>query len=396
VASAILTINAGSSSVKFAVFATMGPTLTSNDPTLLWRGVVEGIGVQPRSSAENADGLAIAGPSVAGVVDHAGAIASCLDWIAERDGLALAAAGHRVVHGGQRHSAPARVDRDLIEDLAKLAPLAPHHQPHNVAAISAIATRRPDLPQIACFDTAFHAAQPELARRYALPLDLEETGIRRYGFHGLSYEYLVGAAPAVIGRLPERLIALHLGNGASMCAIRAGQSVATTMGFSTIDGLMMGTRAGSVDPGVLLFLMRERAMGHAELTDLLYNRSGLKGVSGISSDMRTLLASDDPRAAAAIELYCYRVMREIGSLVAALGGVDALLFAGGVGERAAPVRARILSHLGWLGVVPDEAANRACGPCLTRPDSRVGAWVVPTNEEIVIARHAQAVLKQLS
>ncbi|MBM3600445.1 MAG: acetate/propionate family kinase [Alphaproteobacteria bacterium] len=388
---AILTINAGSSSVKFAVFALRGAT---DDPALVLRGGIEAIGVAPRFAAEDAKSAALPGLGTeAGIKTHDDAIAAILDWLEDRlAGREIGAAGHRVVHGGIKRVAPAPVDAALIEELAALSPLAPHHQPHNVAAIRAIAKRRPNLKQIACFDTAFHATQPAIARRYALPRELEEAGIRRYGFHGLSYEYLISAMPRVIGHLPERVIALHLGNGASMCAIRAGKSIATTMGFSTVEGLMMGTRAGSIDPGVLIYLMRERGMGHAELTDLVYNRSGLKGVSGISSDMRTLLASSDPRASEAVELYCYRIVREIGSLVAALHGVDALVFAGGVGERAVPVRARILAQLGWLGVVPDEAANAGGGPRLTAETSRVVAWIVPTNEELVIARYARSVL----
>jgi acetate kinase len=397
VQSAVLTINAGSSSLKFAAFA------SAAEPVLLLRGSIEGIGVAPRFAAEDAAGVKLAGPpGELRVASHGDAIARFLDWLPTQGGLvqggpaqgglALQVAGHRVVHGGAKRTAPARIDADLIEELAALAPLAPHHQPHNVAAIRALARRLPELPQIACFDTAFHASQPSVARRYALPRDLEEVGIRRYGFHGLSYEYLVGALPGIAGHLPRRLVALHLGNGASLCAIDAGRSVATSMGFSTIEGLMMGTRAGSIDPGVLLYLMRERGLGHEELTDLLYNRSGLKGVSGISSDMRELLASDDPRAAEAIDLYCYRIVREIGSAAAALGGLDGLVFAGGIGERAAPIRRKITAALGWLGVELDEVANGAGATRISTATSRVGVWVVPTNEELVIARHARRVL----
>ena len=385
---AILTVNAGSSSLKFAAFA------QTAEPSLLLRGSIEGVGTAPRFAAEDANGCALAGPpDVLAIANHDDAIARFLDWLAEQGGLDLRVAGHRVVHGGVTRTAPARVDGALIEELTALAPLAPHHQPHNVAAIRALTRRLPDLPQIACFDTAFHASQPAVARRYALPRELEEAGIRRYGFHGLSYEYLVGVMPGIVGHMPRRLIALHLGNGASLCAILDGRSVATTMGFSTIEGLMMGTRAGSIDPGVLLHLMREHGMGHEALTDLLYNRAGLKGVSGISSDMRVLLASADPRAAEAIELYCYRIVREIGAAAAALGGVDALVFAGGVGERAAPIRKRILATLGWLGLELDDAANSAGAQRITTPSSATNAWVVPTNEELVIARQARAVLQ---
>ena len=268
--------------------------------------------------------------------------------------------GHRVVHGGSQFTHPLRIDDKAIEALAALNPLAPHHQPHNIAAIRAVAARLPRLPQIACFDTAFHATIPEEARRLPLPAEYEVRGIRRYGFHGLSYESIVAALPAVAGALPLRLIVAHLGNGASITAIKDGRSIATSMGFSTLDGLIMGTRSGAIDPGVLLHLMRE-GRSLAEIEDLLYNRAGLLGLSGISADMKTLLDSAAPAAAMAVSLYCYRINREIGSLAAALGGLDALVFTGGVGENAGPVRARVC-----------RSAAGSASPSTRRPMPRAG------------------------
>ena len=303
----------------------------------------------------------------------------------------LAGVGHRVVHGGTQFTHPARLDDKAIDALAALNPLAPHHQPHNIAAIRAVAARLPKLPQIACFDTAFHATIPEEARRLPLPADYEARGIRRYGFHGLSYESIVARLPALTGRLPGRLIVAHLGNGASIAAIKDGRSIATSMGFSTLDGLIMATRSGSIDPGVLLHLMRE-GRSLAEIEDLLYNRAGLLGLSGLSADMKTLLESSASAARMAVSLYCYRINREIGSLAAALGGLDALVFTGGVGENAAPVRASVCKAAGWLGIALDEKANAAGGPRLTLADSPVSAWAIPTDEQGVIARHAARLL----
>lgn len=391
---ALLILNAGSSSLKFAIYETDRPGV---DPVLLLRGQVENLGRRPRFSLAGKAPARLAsapeGAAVAEIADHAGALDLLLDWLATAgESLRLAAAGHRVVHGGTRRAAPARVTADLIEELAALGPLAPHHQPHNVAAIRALAGRLPALPQVACFDTAFHASQPAVARRLALPRDLWQRGLVRYGFHGLSYEYVVGALAVEVGDLPGRLLVAHLGNGASLCAIKDGNSLATTMGFSTLDGLVMGTRSGALDPGVLLYLLRQDGLDEAALTDLLYNRSGLLGVSGESADMRTLLASNSAAAAEAVELFCYRILREAGSLTAALEGLDALVFTGGIGEHAAPVRAAVCSGLSWLGLKLDEAANGRHGPRISRPDSHVSAWVIPTSEELVIARHTLALL----
>ena len=391
---ALLILNAGSSSLKFAIYETARPGL---DPALLLRGQIEGLGRQPRFilAGEVPASLAAApdNAAITGIADHAGALDLLLDWLAMAgEDLRLVAAGHRVVHGGTGHAAPARVTPALIEELTALGPLAPHHQPHNVAATRALTERLPALPQVACFDTAFHTSQPAVARRFGLPSELGERGLLRYGFHGLSYEYVVGALATEAGALPDRLLIAHLGNGASLCAVKGGQSLATTMGFSTLDGLVMGTRCGALDPGALLYLLREDGLGEAELTDLLYNRSGLLGVSTESADMRTLLESGSQVAAEAVELFCYRILREAGSLLTALQGLDALVFTGGIGEHAAPIRAAVCEGLSWLGVSVDVAANGHHGPRISRPDSRVTVWVLPTNEELVIARQTLAVL----
>jgi acetate kinase len=298
-----------------------------------------------------------------------------------------------VVHGGTRHHAPAKVDAALLADLDRLVPLAPLHQPHNLSAIRAVAAHRPDLPQVACFDTAFHTTQTELAQMYALPQALTDGGVRRYGFHGLSYEYIASVLPGLDPRAASgRTIVAHLGNGASLCALAGGRSVASTMGFTALEGLPMGTRCGQIDPGVLIYLMDEHGMDARALEKLLYKESGLLGVSGRSSDMRVLLAADDARSRLAVDLFCYRAAREIGSLAAALGGLDALVFTAGIGEHAAPVRERILRQCAWLGVELDAAANAEGGPRLSTAASAVSAWVVPTDEEGMIARQTLALL----
>ncbi len=396
----VVVLNAGSSSLKFALFLPQADQGQSeHDPFPILRGQVERIGEAPELRLHGRSGRGFDNPpnesQVRQVKDHAAALELLLDWF-EKDAadLRIVAAGHRVVHGGTYFSVPQPVTAQVMEKLTAIAPLAPHHLPHNLTAIRAVSERRPGLPQVACFDTAFHAKQPPAATRLALPRAYDEAGLRRYGFHGLSYEYVTGAlAQRIAGNvLPRRLIVAHLGNGASMCAIQDGRSIATTMGFSTLDGLMMGTRCGALDPGVLLYLLRSEGLDAAALGELLYDRSGLLGVSGISSDMRTLLSSGRPEAAEAIELYCYRIVREIGSLAAALGGLDALVFTGGVGENAAPIRAMVCAGTRWLGVDLDDSANARHGPCLTDPGSPVTAWVIPTDEELVIARHTLALV----
>jgi len=385
----LLVLNAGSSSIKFAVFS------ADDAPRPLARGQVSGIGVTAKLDARQADGTALdLGGGSTEIPDHAAALSLLLDRLTDA-GLTdhLVAAGHRVVHGGTSFAAPVIVTDATLEALASLIPLAPLHQPHNVAAIRALKSRLPSLPQVACFDTAFHAAQPPEAARFALPLEFWERGLRRYGFHGLSYEAVVARYPAVVGEaLPPRTIVCHLGNGASLCAVKDGRSIATTMGFSTLDGLIMGTRGGDMDPGLLLHLMREEGYDRAALESLLYYRAGLLGLSGLSPDMRVLLVSDAPEARAAVAQYCYRIARHVGSLAAALEGVDALIFTAGIGENASPVRERVCRAAAWLGVELDEAANRAGGPRLSTASSRVATWVIPTDEEMVIARHCRSVL----
>jgi acetate kinase len=390
-ADVILVLNAGSSSVKFCAFDTQGET---EQPLLC--GQVEGLYTAPCCTATDDAGHVSTKQWAPGVkIGHEGAIAWIGEFLREhREGHSLAAVGHRVVHGGQAFGGPALVTPAVIAELEKLIPLAPLHQPHNLKPIEIVAQLRPDIPQVACFDTAFHRTQTELAEAYALPADITAHGVRRYGFHGLSYEYIASVLPQFDARAAAgRTVVAHLGNGASMCAIVAGKSVASTMGFTAVEGLPMGTRCGNLDPGVVLYLIDELGMDARAIEDLLYRRSGLLGVSGVSSDMRELLASDEPRARFAIELYTYRIARELGSLSAAMGGIDALVFTAGIGEHAAPVRERVMQLAAWLGIEPDATANAAGGPRISRASSAVNAWVIPTSEESMIARHTRAVIE---
>ncbi|HEY2864505.1 MAG TPA: acetate/propionate family kinase [Casimicrobiaceae bacterium] len=390
-ADAILVLNAGSSSLKFTLYAN-----TATGPRRLLRGQIEGLTTTPAFVARDDDDRVLQKRSWPDrdALGYPGAVAFVLDFVRSVQGArTLTAVGHRVVHGGDEFGAPIRVDAAILARLERLVPLAPLHQPHNLGPIRVIAERAPSLPQVACFDTAFHRAQAPIAGAFGLPLEITERGVRRYGFHGLSYEYIAHALPGFDAAAARgRVIAAHLGNGASMCAMLDGISVASTMGLTALDGLLMGTRAGALDPGVVLYLLDELKMDARAIEKLLYYESGLLGVSGVSSDMRTLLASDDPRAAFAIALFCYRVQRELGSLAAALGGVDAVVFTGGIGEHAVPIRERICRDAAWLGVDLDEAANAAGGPKISRQGSRVGAWVIATDEESMIAQHTLAAL----
>ena len=392
-ADTVLVLNAGSSSIKFSAFVQQRDAL---EPLL--RGQMEGLFTAPRFEAKNAAGDNVserAWPEGTRL-GHTGALEHMVGFLREqRAGHELRAVGHRVAHGGLKHSAPMRVNAALVAALEELIPLAPLHQPHNLAPIRTLLERSPALPQVACFDTAFHRSQPALAQSFALPPEITSRGVRRYGFHGLSYEYIASVLPKIDQRAAAgRTVVLHLGSGASMCALKAGRSIATTMGFTALDGLPMGTRCGSLDPGVLLYMMDSLKMGAREIEKLLYQRSGLLGVSGISSDMRTLLASDDPRAKAAVDLFVYRIGRELGSLAAALGGLDALVFTGGIGEKAAPIRQRVCADAAWLGVEVDGKANAAHGPRLSAAASGVAAWVIPTDEELMIARHTAAAIRE--
>lgn len=388
---ALAVLNAGSSSLKFSLYASAGQALG-----LIAHGQAEGLGTHPRLRATHADGRALT--SRDWVADQRLSHADALDHLtqvlkAELVDLEIAAVGHRVVHGGLKYSAPVHITPAVLAELERYVPLAPLHQPHSLALIRLLLQREPALPQVACFDTAFHRSQPELAQAFALPRALSAKGVRRYGFHGLSYEYIASVLPAVDARAATgRTVVLHLGNGASMCALAAGRSVASTMGFTAVDGLPMGTRCGSLDPGVVLYCMDELKMDARAIERLIYQESGLLGVSGISSDMRTLEASAAPEAREAIELFAYRIGRELGSLAAALGGLDAIVFTAGIGEHSARVRALVARHTAWLGLELDAAANASHGPRISTLHSRVAAWVLPTDEEQVIARSTLALL----
>jgi acetate kinase len=379
----ILVLNAGSSSIKFLLFALRDGAL---EPQI--RGQIESIHTSPRFIAKTPDGQVAAEKSWGDGVGlgHDGAVTFLAEFLrSEANGMDLEAVGHRVVHGGPDYTQPVRIARETVSALEKLVPLAPLHQPHNLAPIRMLLERRPELPQVACFDTAFHSTNPPVAQRFAIPTDLHDAGVRRYGF-----QYVASILPEHDGRAATgKTVVCHLGNGSSMCAIDSGKSIASTMGFTALDGLPMGTRCGAIDPGVLLYLMDERRMDARAIERLLYNQSGLLGVSGLSSDMRKLLDSNDPRAALAIDLYVYRIRRELGSLVAALGGLDALIFTAGIGENSAAIRERVCADAAWLGVTLDSAANRSGERRISTKDSRVPAWVIPTNEELMIARHTQ-------
>ena len=388
---AILVLNAGSSSIKFSVFLVQSDRLE-----LLLNGQTEGLYTAPRFKAKDAAGEALEGREwdKGTRLGHDGAIEHLIGFLrGHRGDHRLIAIGHRVVHGGLNYAEPTLVNAEVLTNLEKLVPLAPLHQPHNLAPIRIVAERTPNMPQVACFDTAFHRAQPELAQAFALPSAITDRGVRRYGFHGLSYEYIASALPAIDAKAAAgRVVVAHLGNGASMCAIKAGKSVASTMGFTAVDGLPMGTRSGALDPGVVLYLMDEMKMDARAIEKLIYQQSGLLGVSGVSSDMRALLESKEPRSKLAVDLFTYRIGRELGSLAAALGGLDALVFTGGIGERAVAIRERVCRDAGWLGIELDAAANKTDGPRISTAASRVPAWVMPTNEELMIARHTRRLI----
>ncbi|WP_412527282.1 acetate/propionate family kinase [Burkholderia lata] len=391
-ADVILVLNAGSSSIKFSAFDVQGDTLG-----LIVHGQVDGLyTATAHFSAVDHHGeqhaQQWAGGETFGHHEGLEQIAAFLE--AHQEGHRLAAVGHRVVHGGQRFSGPVRVTPEIVAELEKLTPLAPLHQPHNLTPIRILEAVQPGIEQVACFDTAFHRTQPAVTQAFALPESITSRGVRRYGFHGLSYEYIASVLPDVAPQAARgRTVVAHLGNGASMCALVAGKSVASTMGFTAVDGLPMGTRCGNLDPGVVLFLMEELGMDVRAVEDLIYRRSGLLGVSGLSSDMRTLLVSDDPHARFAIELYIYRIARELGSLAAAMEGIDAIVFTAGIGEHAPAIREGVMRRAAWLGVEIDVDANHAGGPRVTTASSRVPAWVIPTNEELMIAHHTRRLIR---
>ena len=393
-ADGILTLNAGSSSIKFALFAREDPVPRA--PELA--GQIDGLGARPHIRAKDARGARLEDVDLPlqREAPHRAALAFLVDWLhGHEGGRRIAAVGHRVVHGATRYSQPLLLDDASIEALRSFVPLAPLHQPHNLAGVEAMRATLPGVAQVACFDTAFHRTQPTLAQLFALPRWVTAEGVRRYGFHGLSYEYIAEILPQHLGAKAEgKVIVAHLGNGASLCAMEGRRSRATSMGFTALDGLMMGTRTGTLDPGVLLYLMDRHHMDARALERMLYKESGLLGVSGISQDMRELLASREREAREAVDLFCYRLVRETGALAAALGGLDALVFTGGIGEHAAPVRERACRALGWLGLDFDAEANAADATLISRPGSRVAALVLPTNEEWMIARHTAAAVER--
>jgi acetate kinase len=385
----IAVLNAGSSSIKFAVYEP-GSTEIAR-----FRGRVEQIGVAPRLEIVDTEGTRVAEQSWRkDALDQRAATQELLKTAAELlRGTEVSGVGHRVVHGGMRYAAPVRVDAEVMAYLSSLSPLAPLHQPYNLCSIEAISEAAPQIAQVACFDTAFHRTQPAVAEQFALPRKYAEAGVRRYGFHGLSYEYVASRLKEVAPELAEaRVVIAHLGNGASLCAVHRGKSVASTMGFSAVDGLVMGTRCGALDPGVMIHLMDAYGMDARALEDLVYRRSGLLGVSGVSSDMRVLRASAEPAAAEAIGLFVYRIVRETGSLAAALGGLDGVVFTAGIGENDAATRSEVAKGCRWLGLELDDALNLMGSGRISAEESSVTAWVVPTDEEGIVARHTAAAL----
>ena len=385
----IAVINAGSSSIKFAIHG--GDRYQS----LMFRGQIEQIGLSPYLHVANASNKIVVDRHWrAQEINHRTATRELLRTaIALIGDMPVVGIGHRVVHGGLHYTAPVRIDSRVMAALTALEPLAPLHQPHNLSPITVISDQAPQIPQVACFDTAFHRTQKTLAQVFALPHKFTEAGIRRYGFHGLSYEYVVSRLGDIAPELTEaRLIIAHLGNGASLCAVHHSQSVASTMGFTAVDGLMMGTRCGAIDPGVILYLMDAYGMDARAIEALIYRQSGLLGVSGISSDMRQLRASSEPRAAEAIALFTYRIAREIGSLAAALGGLDALIFTGGIGQNDAATRAEVSERCRWLGLELDGGRNKRGMTRISTDTSRISAWVVSTDEELMVANHTAKVL----
>jgi len=389
----ILVVNAGSSSVKFQVYGTDD----RSSLTRLVKGQMDGVGSRPRLRAESSDGTPLVDRvfEVEKVPDLSSAMRTTGDWLRETQKLEPVAVGHRVVHGGPEYNRPILVDAAVLATLERYVPLAPLHQPNNLAPIRALLSRFPQLPQVACFDTAFHRGHSAVADHFAIPEHFYAEGVRRYGFHGLSYEYIAerlqDIAPKVASR---RVIVAHLGSGASMCALLDGRSIESTMGFTALDGLPMGTRPGQIDPGVLLYFIQQKGMAPETVQDLLYRDSGLKGLSGVSNDMRELATSTDPAATLAINYFVYRVGLHAGMLAAALGGLDAFVFTAGIGENSTMIRARVADKLGWLGAELDPASNAAAKLEISTPASRVALYVVPTDEELMIARHTLAVALQ--
>jgi acetate kinase len=387
-AQGILVINAGSSSIKFAGYRSAGAL----DPEFLGKGQVEGLRTEPKFTCKDADGSLLGEHRWSAPVTHSEALDYIIEWIEENaTEVRIGAVGHRVVFGGTLYSEPTLVDDRVITEIEKLVPFFPLHLPHNLASIRALTEQHPQVPQVVCFDNSFHNTQPRIAQLYALPRSMTERGIRRYGFHGLSYEYIARRLRDYAPK-SSRAVVAHLGSGASMCAIRDGKSIECTLGFSALDGLPMGTRTGTLDPGAILYMLQAMGMDAGAIESLLYKESGLLGVSGVSNDMRDLLASEDSDAKEAVELFVYHVAKQLGALTAALQGIDALVFTAGVGEHAVEIRERVCRRAEWLGIRLDDAANEAHGPRISTEDSRVSAWVIPTDEERMIAIHTAALI----
>jgi acetate kinase len=386
-----LVLNAGSSSLKFCVFRRPG----EKDWQIAARGQIEGIGTSPRLSVKDTQGQKLADNSLdAAVTDGHAAIDALASWLRSKwGGARVLGVGHRVVHGGVQYGQPVRLTRQILAELQKLVPLAPLHQPYNLAAIEAVFERLPDVPQVACFDTGFHAGHSPVSKLVPLPKTVRESGLQRYGFHGLSYEYVASVLPDVAPRIAKgRVIVAHLGSGASLCALKDGKSVDNSLGFTALDGLCMGTRPGSLDPGVVLYLFQSLGLTAKQVETLLYKQSGLLGISGFSNDMRDLLSREDSDARLAVDYFVYRAAKEIGALTAVLGGIDGLVFTAGIGEHSPVIRQRICEASSWLGVELDAQSNASGGPQISTPQSRISAWVIPTNEELMIARHTGSLL----
>jgi acetate kinase len=386
-----LVLNAGSSSLKFCIYQRPG----DSNWKLEARGQIEGIGTSPRLSAKDDAGEALADEKLSETVrDGHRAIEALAAWLRSMyGGSRVLGVGHRVVHGGRKYSRPTILSSKVMVDLKELIPLAPLHQPYNLAAIEAVTERLPGVPQVACFDTGFHSGRETVTEIIPLPKEMYQAGLQRYGFHGLSYEYIASVLPQIAPEIAgKRVIVAHLGSGASLCAIKKGKSVDNSLGFTALDGLCMGTRPGAIDPGVVLYLFQNLGLTAKEVENILYKKSGLLGISGISNDMRDLLGRSEPEARLAVDYFIYRIAKEIGALSAVLGGVDGLVFTAGIGENSAEIRKRICQACIWLGVEMDEKLNNNKGPIISTPQSKVSAWVIPTNEELMIARHTASLL----
>jgi acetate kinase len=386
-----LVLNAGSSSLKFCVFHRP----EGESWRLEARGQIEGIGTSPRLSVKNEAGEKVADTRLeASIRDPRDALDALAAWLRSKyGGSRVLGVGHRVVHGGARFAAPTIVTPQVLKELNELVPLAPLHQPYNLAAIEAVSERLPEVPQVACFDTSFHRGHTPVAELIPVPAEIRKSGVQRYGFHGLSHEYIASVLPEVAPEIARaRVIVAHLGSGASLCALKDGKSVDSSMAFTALDGLCMGTRPGGIDPGVVLYLFQNLGLSVKDVESILYKKSGLIAISGTSNDMRDLLASTEPDARLAVDFFVYRAAKEIGALAAVLGGIDALVFTAGIGENSAEIRRRICDASAWLGVELDEEANAGRGPLISSRRSKVSAWVIPTNEELMIARHTGTLL----